>query len=145
MRVLAGAALGGIAMARFGLGGPLVFGAIILALTNLSFAGLAMLGDNIPFLVLTICADNLAQWFHRQPCLSPTCPALPNVVIYSHPVRVVYVPDGCCQGKFLSGFSGIVVDAVGWVTFFVYASLMGLPAILLAVLISRGLRSNPHG
>ena len=40
-------------------------------------------------------------------------------------------------GKFLSGFSGVVVDAVGWISFFLYASLMGIPAIILAVMVSK--------
>ena len=36
-------------------------------------------------------------------------------------------------GKFLGGFSGIVVDAAGYVTFFIYAGALGIPAILLVI------------
>ena len=35
-------------------------------------------------------------------------------------------------GKFLSGFSGLVVDAAGYGDFFLYTAAMGLPSILLA-------------
>ncbi|MCZ0954380.1 MAG: AmpG family muropeptide MFS transporter, partial [Rhodospirillaceae bacterium] len=40
-------------------------------------------------------------------------------------------------GKLLSGFSGMVVDATDYVTFFLYASAAGIPAIVLAVIITR--------
>jgi PAT family beta-lactamase induction signal transducer AmpG len=39
--------------------------------------------------------------------------------------------------KFISGFSGMVVDGFGYVTFFIYASSIGVPAILLVMLIWR--------
>src|SRR5699024_11776884 len=35
-------------------------------------------------------------------------------------------------GKFIGGFSGVVVDSYGYVTFFGYTALAGVPAILLA-------------
>jgi len=34
-------------------------------------------------------------------------------------------------GKFMSGFSGFVVDSYGYFTFFLSAAALGLPAILL--------------
>jgi len=39
--------------------------------------------------------------------------------------------------KFIGGFSGEVVDAYGFVTFFVYTALLGLPAILLIIYLIR--------
>lgn len=139
--VLGGAALGGVAVARYGLGGPLVFGAVILAITNLSFAGLALLGANVPFLVLTICADNLAQGFTGTVFIAYLS-GLTNIS-YTATQYALFTSLMVLPGKFLSGFSGVVVDAVGWVSFFVYASLMGIPAILLAVWISNRLGRAP--
>jgi PAT family beta-lactamase induction signal transducer AmpG len=138
--VLGGAALGGVAVVRYGLGGPLVFGAIILAITNLSFAGLAMLGANVPFLVLTICADNVAQGFTGTVFIAYLS-SLTNVS-YTATQYALFTSLMVLPGKILSGFSGIVVDAVGWVTFFIYASAMGLPAIVLAMMISRNMQKD---
>ncbi|MEJ2138022.1 MAG: MFS transporter [Gammaproteobacteria bacterium] len=135
--VLAGAALGGVAVARYGLGGPLVFGAVILAVTNLSFAGLALLGDNVPALVVTICADNLAQGFTGTVFIAYLS-SLTNSA-YTATQYALFTSLMVLPGKILSGFSGFVVDAAGWVMFFVYAAGMGLPAILLAVWVSRRL------
>jgi PAT family beta-lactamase induction signal transducer AmpG len=138
--VLAGAALGGIAVARYGLGGPLVFGAVILALTNLSFAGLALAGANVPFLVLTICADNLAQGFTGTVFIAYLS-SLTNVS-YTATQYALFTSLMVLPGKVLSGYSGQIVDLIGWVSFFVYASLMGVPAIALAFVISRRLGAD---
>jgi PAT family beta-lactamase induction signal transducer AmpG len=35
--------------------------------------------------------------------------------------------------KLISGFSGLIVDGYGYANFFIYASAMGLPAILLVL------------
>lgn len=43
-------------------------------------------------------------------------------------------------GNFIGGFSGMVVEASDWVSFFLYASAMGVPAILLSMLVARRAR-----
>jgi PAT family beta-lactamase induction signal transducer AmpG len=133
--VLVGAAVAGVAVARYGLGGPLIFGAVILALTNLSFAGLAILGANVPFLVLTICADNLAMGFTGTVFIAYLS-SLTNVS-YTATQYALFTSLMVLPGKILSGFSGVVVDATGWVNFFIYAVLMGVPAIVLAIIVTR--------
>jgi PAT family beta-lactamase induction signal transducer AmpG len=40
-------------------------------------------------------------------------------------------------GQFISGFSGIVVDAIGYASFFIYAACAGLPAIALVIYLMR--------
>ncbi len=137
--VLGGAALGGVGVARFGLGGPLIFGAIILALTNLAFAGLALAGNNVPLLVLTISADNLAQGFTGTVFIAYLS-GLTNVS-YTATQYALFTSLMVLPGKLLSGFSGAVVDGFGWVSFFVYAAAMGIPAIALALIIVRQQRA----
>jgi PAT family beta-lactamase induction signal transducer AmpG len=47
-------------------------------------------------------------------------------------------------GKFLGGFSGIIVDATSYQAFFIYAAVLGLPAILLVLfLMIREARAAP--
>jgi PAT family beta-lactamase induction signal transducer AmpG len=129
--VISGAAMGGVAVARYGLGGPLLFGAVVLAVTNLSFAGLAFVGPNVPVFVLTICADNLAQGFTGTVFIAYLS-GLTNVS-YTATQYALFTSLMVLPGKVLSGFSGAVVEQIGWVSFFVYAALMGLPAIFLAM------------
>ncbi|NOQ69045.1 MAG: hypothetical protein GQ573_02915, partial [Gammaproteobacteria bacterium] len=39
--------------------------------------------------------------------------------------------------KFIGGFSGDIVDASGFVPFFIYTALLGLPAIALIIYLIR--------
>jgi len=133
--VLSGAALGGATVARYGLAGPLIFGAIILALTNLAFAGLAFSGANVPLLLLTIVADNLAQGFTGTVFIAYLS-GLTNV-LYTATQYAIFTSIMVLPGKVLSGFSGAVVDGFGWLSFFIYAAAMGIPAVVLALKIAR--------
>jgi len=133
--VLSGAALGGATVARYGLAGPLIFGAIILALTNLAFAGLAFAGANVPLLLLTIVADNLAQGFTGTVFIAYLS-GLTNVS-YTATQYAIFTSIMVLPGKVLSGFSGAFVDGFGWVSFFIYAAAMGIPAVVLALKIAR--------
>ena len=46
-------------------------------------------------------------------------------------------------GKFLGGFSGIIVDATSYEIFFIFAAALGLPAILLVLfLMTRAARDE---
>jgi PAT family beta-lactamase induction signal transducer AmpG len=137
---IVGAALGGVAVVRHGLAGPLVFGAVILALTNLSFAALALAGDSIPGLVIAICADNGAAGFTGTvfiAYLSSLTNTAYTATQYALLTSLMVLP-----GKLLSGLSGLVVDAIGWFSFFLYAAGMGVPAILLAVWIAQQLKQD---
>ena len=40
-------------------------------------------------------------------------------------------------GKLISGFSGFIVEGTDWFTFFIYASAMGIPGIVLALVVVR--------
>ena len=132
---LFGAAIGGVAVARYGLGGPLVFGAVLLAVTNLFFAGMAFFGRDIWFLVATIGADNLAAGFTGTVFIAYLS-SLTNVS-YTATQYALFSSLMTLPGKLISGFSGQIVEAIDWFSFFVYASAMGIPGILLAIFVTR--------
>jgi PAT family beta-lactamase induction signal transducer AmpG len=46
--------------------------------------------------------------------------------------------------KFLGGFSGAIVDSVGYESFFTLTALMGLPVLLLVWLAARYTRLEPR-
>ena len=49
-------------------------------------------------------------------------------------------------GKIVGGFSGIVVDASGYAPFFLYAAVIGTPAIMLSIYMWwRSRREPPEG
>lgn len=132
---MVGAALGGVAVARYGTARPLVAGAIMVALTNLLFAGLAWWGADIRLLMLTISADNLAAGFTGTvfiAFLSGLTSAAYTATQYALFSALMTLP-----GNFIGGFSGRVVEATDWITFFVYTACAGLPAIVLAMIVAR--------
>ncbi len=132
---LAGAAIGGLAVVRYGLAGPLVIGAVLLAVTNLFFAGMAAYGAELWFLVLTISADNLAAGFTGSVFIAYLS-GMTNVA-YTATQYALFSSLMTLPGKIISGFSGQIVEAVDWFSFFIYASAMGLPAVILAVWVTR--------
>ena len=132
---LFGAASGGVAVARYGLNSPLVFGAVLLAVTNLFFAGMALYGPELWFLVLTISADNFAAGFTGTVFIAYLS-GLTNVA-YTATQYALFSSLMTLPGKLISAASGWVVEAVDWFSFFIYASAMGLPAVFLAIAVTR--------
>jgi len=132
---LFGAAMGGVAVARYSLAGPLIVGAVMLAVTNLFFASMALVGPELWFLVITISADNLAAGFTGTIFIAYLS-GLTNTA-YTATQYALFSSLMTLPGKLISGFSGFIVESIDWFSFFIYASGMGVPAIFLAVIVSR--------
>jgi PAT family beta-lactamase induction signal transducer AmpG len=130
---MAGAFLGGLLVARYGLLRSLLLGAVLMAATNLIFAYLAATGRDIALLTLTISADNLAGGLAGT-ALIAYMSSLTNTA-YTATQYALFSSLFTLPGKFLGGFSGVIVDASSYVHFFVYASVLGIPAILLVIYI----------
>ncbi len=128
---IGGAGLGGLLVARFGVHKPLVLGAVLVAGTNLLFAWMAAAGPDLRLLTLTISADNLAGglagavFIAYLSSLTATAYTATQYALFS---SLMTLP-----GKLVGGFSGVVVDGLGYVTFFLGAAAVGVPAILLAL------------
>ncbi|WP_439100712.1 MFS transporter, partial [Congregibacter sp.] len=130
---IAGSALCGVLVMRFGLLRPLMLGAIMVASTNLLFAVLAGLeGDGAPallWLALVISADNLSGGIASTAFLAYLSSLTHRS--YTATQYALFSSLMTLPGKFLSGFSGWVVDSSGYGPFFVIAAGLGIPAILL--------------
>ena len=140
-----GAAIGGLLVVRFGIMRPLLLGAVLVAATNLLFAYLAMSEPDLTLLAVVISADNLsgglagAAFIAYLSSLTNTAYTATQYALFS---SLMTLP-----AKFIGGFSGVVVDIQGYAVFFVYASLLGLPAIALVLYLIHaldGLRSRPN-
>lgn len=128
--------VGGIAVSRYGPVRPLLLATALVAVTNLCFAALAAHGvADIRYLAGVISADNFAVGFAGTVFIayfSSLTHAAYTATQYALFTSLMLLP-----GKLLSGFSGMMVDATDYVTFFLYASAAGIPAIVLAVIITR--------
>jgi PAT family beta-lactamase induction signal transducer AmpG len=140
--IILGAFLGGFLVVRFGLFGPLLLGALLTVATNLAFAYLAVSDPTFDLLLLTVSADNLAGGFAGSVFIAYLS-SLTNTA-YTATQYALFSSLFTLAGKFLGGFSGIIVDATSYQAFFIYAAVLGLPAILLVLfLMIREARAAP--
>jgi PAT family beta-lactamase induction signal transducer AmpG len=110
---------------------PLLIGAIAVAGTNLLFASLSMLDPKISFLAIVISGDNLAGGFAATAFIAYLS-SLTNKT-YTATQYALFSSLMTLPGKFLSGFSGLVVDRLGYFEFFIFAAILGLPSIFLVI------------
>ncbi len=133
---IGGSLVGGLLVMRYGLGGPLLLGAVLVALTNLLFALLAQIGPDLTMLAVVISADNLSGGLANAAFIAYLSSLTHRA--YTATQYALFSSIMTLPGKFIGGYSGTVVDAAGYTSFFIYASLLGLPAIFLVMYILRG-------
>lgn len=131
---IAGAALGGLLVVRFGIMRPLLLGAVMVALTNLLFAVLAVSIPDIRLLALVVSADNLSGGIATSVFVAYLS-SLTNTA-YTATQYALFSSLMTLPAKMLGGFSGFIVDGHGYSWFFIYASITGIPAILLVLYLS---------
>lgn len=125
----------GALVVKWGLMRPLLVGAVAVAVTNLFFAALATQEPLVSYLILVISADNISGGFAATAFIAYLS-SLTNKT-YTATQYALFSSLMTLPGKFLSGFSGLVVDSFGYFEFFLVAACLGIPAILLVLYLSR--------
>lgn len=132
---IVGSMAGGILVVKYGVRRILLLGAVMTAATNLLFVVLAQYPPSVSTLALVISADNLSGGIANVALiawLSSMTSAAFTATQYALFSSLMTLP-----GKFLGGFSGLVVEGYGYAEFFLLAGVMGIPAILLALYLIR--------
>ena len=133
---IGGAFLGGIAVLRFGAVASLMAGGVMVILSNLGFAALALQdAPGLTGLALVISGDNMAAGFAGCAFIAYLS-GLTNTA-YTATQYALFSSIFTLPGKVLGGASGYVSEALDWPGFFLYTSALGLPALLLIVWLSR--------
>lgn len=126
---IAGAFLGGVAVAAFGFRRMLFLAAIGVALSNLAFLLMAQHPSQIWAFYAAITGDNLAQGFAGT-VLVAFMSSLTNrnftATQYALLVSLANLP-----GKFVGGVSGYIVEATSYSTFFLLSAVTVVPTLLL--------------
>ena len=138
---IAGSFLSGILVIKWGVMRPLLIGAILVAGTNLLFSMLSTLPTELHFLAVVISADNLAGGFAITAFIAYLSSLTDRA--YTATQYALFSSLMTLPGKFISGFSGLVVEQYGYFDFFIVAAIMGVPAILLVVYLSRQAGHQP--
>lgn len=126
---IGGSFLGGLLALRFGVMRTLMLGAVLVAATNLLFMWLAGVEPDIRYLTGVIVADNLAQGIAVAAFIA-WLSSLTNVS-FTATQYAIFSSLMTLFPKLLGGYSGTLVESVGYANFFLLASLLGLPVIVL--------------
>ncbi|MCW8853525.1 MAG: MFS transporter [Gammaproteobacteria bacterium] len=126
---IAGVALGGILVMRFGIMRILLLGGVLVIASNLLFAWLSQIGPEITMLAVVISADSLAGGIATAVFIAYLS-SLTNTA-YTATQYALFSSLMTLLPKLIAGFSGIIVDAYGYLVFYFYSSLLGLPALLI--------------
>jgi len=135
-----GTSLGGLFVVRYGIMRPLLLGAILVALTNLLFALLAVMQPNLYLLAGVISADNLCGGIAAAVFIAYLS-SLTNSA-YTATQYALFSSLMTLPAKLIGGLSGDIVILYGYAGFFIYAAAIGVPAIVLVVLVMRVMPSD---
>lgn len=130
MMSIVGVIVAGIVIAKFGMLRSLILGSAMVMVSNLGFSTLASLdGTNLVALGLVNGFDNLALAMHGTALItflsSLTSPR------YTATQYALFSSLYALPPKILEGFSGFVVNAVGYPVFFIYTASLSIPALVL--------------
>ena len=126
---LVGGFFGGLMTMRYGVMRILLLGAILSALTNLLFLFLAQNGHDIVLLGFVIAADNLSAGLASAAFIAYLS-SLTNISFTAVQYAILSSLMTLFP-KLLGGYSGSMVNEMGYSSFFLMTALMGTPVILL--------------
>ncbi len=118
---------GGIFAMHFSVMKVLFIGALLTVLTNLLFMLLAINGYNIPLLYFVISADNLSAGIASAAFIA-FLSQLTNIS-FTATQYALFSSLMTLIPKVLGGYSGSIVDSIGYTQFFFVASMLGLPVL----------------
>lgn len=130
-----GGFLGGVLSAKYGVMRILVVGAVLTVLTNLLFVLLAQAGNNLTYLYLVISADNLTGGLASTAFIAYLA-SLTNVS-FTAVQYAIFSSLMTLVPKTIGGYSGTMVESMGYENFFLVASAMGVPVLLIIYIIKR--------
>ncbi len=126
---IAGGFLGGIFSLRYGVIRILFLGALLSAATNLLFMALAFMGHDLVMLYLVIAADNLSAGLASAAFVA-FLSSLTNIK-FTAMQYAIFSSLMILFPKILGGYSGTIVDSLGYSHFFLITALLGVPVLFL--------------
>ncbi|MEX6632721.1 AmpG family muropeptide MFS transporter [Hyphococcus lacteus] len=126
---LFGVFAGGILVARFDFRWTLLIGVLAQSLTNLIYSWLALSDATTGGLAFAVIADNIA-YGAAGTILIAYMSSLTNTA-FTATQYALFSSFYALPGKFVGGFSGFMVEGVGYAWFFAITAIIGLPAAIL--------------
>jgi PAT family beta-lactamase induction signal transducer AmpG len=136
-----GGFLGGLLSIRFGVLKILFLGALLSAITNLLFMLLAQVGHDMTMLYVVISADNLSAGLASAAFIA-FLSSLTNIS-FTAVQYAIFSSLMTLLPKILGGYSGTIVETIGYQYFFLSTALMGIPVLVLIVWANKRLDMHP--
>ncbi|KAA6187484.1 AmpG family muropeptide MFS transporter [Thiohalocapsa marina] len=140
---IAGGFLGGVLATRFGVMRILMLGAVLSAATNLLFVALAYAGHDLSLMYLAVAADNLAAGLASAAFVAFLSSL--TSVSFTAVQYAIFSSLMTLFPKVLGGYSGSIVDGIGYPGFFIFTTLIGVPVLWLVWLAGRRLAIRGEG
>lgn len=138
---IVGAFLGGILAMRIGVMRILFVSAFMVVVTNLLFITLVYSGHNLSMLYMVVAADNLVAGIASSAFIAFLSSLVD--VRFTAMQYAIFSSLMTLIPKLLAGYSGSIVDSLGYTPFFIIASCMGLPVLILVHLANKSLNTQP--
>lgn len=138
LMTLAGGFVGGILSIRYGVIRILLLGGVLAALTNLLFMLMAGIGNDVFWLYIVISADNLSAGIASAAFVA-FLSSLTNVS-FTAMQYAIFSSLMTLLPKVLGGYSGSMVDSIGYQNFFLITAIMGIPVLVLILLVKKRLQ-----
>ena len=140
LMTIVGGFLGGLLAVRFGVMKILFLGALLSALTNLLFMVLAQSGHDMTMLYIVISADNLSAGLASAAFIA-FLSSLTNIA-FTAVQYAIFSSLMTLLPKVLGGYSGSIVEALGYQQFFLATALMGVPVLVLIIWAGKNFKMN---
>jgi PAT family beta-lactamase induction signal transducer AmpG len=129
LMTILGGFLGGMLTLRLGIQRMLLIGVVLSAMTNLLFLLLANTGHSITVLTLVIAADNISAGLASAAFIA-FLSSLTNIS-FTAMQYAIFSSLMTLFPKLLGGYSGGIVDSVGYNSFFILTTLLSVPVFFL--------------
>ncbi len=138
---LLGAGVGGVLIARFGILPILFIGGLASAATIIVFVLLSGMGPNIQMLIVTFSVDNFSGGLATAAFVAYLS-SLTNLQ-FSATQYALLSSIMLLLPRLIGGYSGVMVEKLGYAEFFWLTALIGLPTLILICVEWRRERSAP--
>lgn len=135
-----GGILGGILSTKYNTYLILLLGAILAAVTNLLFALLATLEPKAVYLMTVIIADNVSAGIASVAFVA-FLSSLTNIN-FTTSQYALFTSFMLFFPKLIGGYSGTLVENLGYLNFFILTALMGIPVVILIIFFKSKIYAN---
>ncbi len=128
--LLVGVFIGGVLYSRLGMKRAVLISLVLMAVSNLSFAGLAAMGHNNLVMAAAVCFENFSSGIGGVAVVAYLS-ALCNLRFTATQFALLSAAASIV-GRFISGTTaGALIEALGYVDFYLLTTVLALPGVLI--------------